>query len=159
VSHLKVAIASDHAGFDLKQFVVTLLSEQAEIDEVQDLGTDSHASCDYPDFAVAVARTVASGGADWGILICGTGVGMSVAANKIPGIVAALCADCYTARMAREHNDANILCMGGRVIGPGVAEDIVLSFMHTEPITAQERYTRRREKVSRLDDRTATEQT
>lgn len=154
---MKVAIASDHAGYDLKQFVCRLLAEHPAVFQVQDMGADSRESCDYPDFAVAVCQQVADGQADRGILICGTGVGMSVAANKVPGIVAALCADSYTARMAREHNDANVLCLGGRVIGEGVAEDIVLAFVGTAAITGEERYARRRQKVRSLETRPETE--
>ncbi len=109
-----IAIASDHGGLDLKDAIVASLREQQI--ECIDLGTDGTASVDYPDFAEKVATTVASGEAKAGILVCGTGIGMSISANKIPGIRAALVHDEFTARMAAEHNDANILVLGGRVL-------------------------------------------
>jgi ribose 5-phosphate isomerase B len=109
-----IAIASDHGGLDLKNAIVASLREQQI--ECTDLGTDGTASVDYPDFAEKVAKTVASGKARAGILVCGTGIGMSISANKIPGIRAALVHDEFTAQMAAEHNDANILVLGGRVL-------------------------------------------
>jgi len=111
-----IAIASDHGGLDLKNAIVASLRDQQI--ECMDLGTDGTASVDYPDYAEKVATAVASGIAKAGILICGTGIGMSIAANKIPGIRAALVHDEFTAQMAAEHNDANILTMGGRVLSP-----------------------------------------
>jgi len=109
-----IAIGSDHGGLDLKNAIVESLREQQI--ECTDFGTDDSASVDYPDFAEKVAKAVASGTAKAGILICGTGIGMSISANKIPGIRAALVHDDFTAQMAAEHNDANILVMGGRVL-------------------------------------------
>ncbi|HIQ05198.1 MAG TPA: ribose 5-phosphate isomerase B [Anaerolineae bacterium] len=123
-------MGSDHAGFSLKQEVVAWLEAQGY--EVSDLGIDSLESVDYPDFARPVAEAVAAGKADRGILICGTGIGMSMTANKVPGIRAALCTDPYMARMSRLHNDANVLCMGGRVVGVGLALDIVETWLATE---------------------------
>ena len=120
---MKIAIGSDHGGFVLKQFLVSKLAGFGH--EVLDHGCHSDASVDYPDFADAVSAAVLSGEADAGILVCGTGIGMSMAANRHGGIRAALCHDEYTARMSREHNDANILCLGDRVLGKGVAEGIV----------------------------------
>jgi ribose 5-phosphate isomerase B len=97
--------------------------------EVEDLGTHDESSCDYPDYAEKVGRAVTSGRADRGVLICGTGVGISISANKIPGVRAALCGDTFSARMSREHNDANVLCLGARVVGTGLALDIVSTWL------------------------------
>lgn len=126
---LSVALACDHAGLELKEQLKGLLSERAS---VEDFGTHSAASVDYPDFAHRVARAVADGTFARGILICGTGLGMSMVANRHPGVRAAVCADAYSARMTRLHNDANVLCLGARVIGLGVAEEIVQAFLSTE---------------------------
>ncbi|HHQ47525.1 MAG TPA: ribose 5-phosphate isomerase B [Acidobacteria bacterium] len=123
-----IVIGSDHAGLALKRQVLHVLAELGH--EVEDVGVDEERSVDYPDFAHTVAARVAAGDAA-GILICGTGLGMSMAANRHPGVRAALCHDAYTAEMARRHNDANLLCMGGRVVGPGVAEQIVRVFLDT----------------------------
>lgn len=126
---MHIVVGSDHAGYSLKQEIARYL--RAEGHHVDDVGTDSTASTDYPDYAVRVARAVADGGADMGILICGTGIGMSIAANKVRGIRAAVATDCYMARKAREDNDANILCLGGRVLGVGAALEIVRTFLAT----------------------------
>jgi len=126
---VKLVIGSDHGGYNLKEKVKKILS--AAQHEVEDVGTFNEDSCDYPDYAEKVAQTVASGRADRGILICGTGIGMSISANKVKGIRAALCTDTYMARMSRAHNDANILVLGGRVLGPGLAEDIVNIWLTT----------------------------
>ena len=126
---MKIAIGSDHAGFELKAGLSRYLESLGH--DVCDYGTSDTASVDYPDFAAAVAGSVACGEAERGILICGTGIGMSMAANKIPGIRAALCNDLYTARMSRLHNDANVLCMGSRVIGAGLAREIVDTWITT----------------------------
>ena len=125
----RVAIGSDHAGFDLKEHLVVLLRGQGH--EVVDHGTHSTESCDYPPICAAVGRTVRDGGADLGIVLGGSGQGEQLAANKVHGVRAALCNDLYTARMARSHNDANVLSMGGRVVGIGLAEEIVATFMST----------------------------
>jgi len=146
---MKLLIASDHAGLDLKLALLPFVSEELNI-EIEDVGTHSHESCDYPRYAATVASAVVSGEADLGILICGTGVGMSVAANKVPGAVAALCGDSYTARMARAHNDARILCLGGRVIGIEVARDIVREFL-TGAADPMDRYARRRAQVAAIE--------
>jgi RpiB/LacA/LacB family sugar-phosphate isomerase len=111
---MKIILGADHAGFDAKERLKAALIEEGY--EIRDAGTAGKASCDYPDFAAAVARSVSAGEADRGILVCGTGIGMSIAANKVKGIRAAVCHDRETARMSRAHNDANILCMGARVI-------------------------------------------
>ena len=124
-----IAIGSDHAGFQLKSRVADLLREGGHAAE--DLGTGDTSSVDYPDFAHRVAAAVAGGQAERGILICGTGIGMSMAANRHPGVRAALCHDAYTAEMARRHNDANLLCLGARVLGDGVAEQVLQVFLET----------------------------
>ncbi|NIA08320.1 MAG: ribose 5-phosphate isomerase B [Nitrospiraceae bacterium] len=126
---MRIAIASDHGGFELKEKILSLLIGLGH--EVQDMGCYSLDSVDYPLQACKVAKSVASGQYDRGILICGTGIGMSIAANRIPSIRAALCHDIFTARMSREHNDSNVLCMGGRVTGPGLAEEMVKIWLKT----------------------------
>ncbi len=126
----KIAIGSDHAGFESKEKAKDELLGLGV--EVIDKGTDSLASVDYPDFAAGVARAVASGEVECGIVICGSGIGVSIAANKIPGARAALCWNEETARLAREHNDANILCFGGRFIEPERAALMVRLFLETE---------------------------
>ena len=127
---MRIAVGADQGGYELKQPIVDFLVDQGH--EVSDLGIHRLESVDYPDVAETVARAVAAGEADRGIVICGTGIGVSLAANKMQGIRAALCTDCYMARMAREHNDAQILCLGGRVVGPGLALDIVQVFLTSE---------------------------
>ena len=125
-----IVIASDHAGVELKSRLVELI--QARGLDLTDLGPADTASVDYPDFAHAVAKAVSAGEADRGILICGTGIGMSLAANRHPGVRAALCHDAFTAEMARLHNDANVLCIGARVTGGGVVEQMVGIFLETD---------------------------
>jgi len=127
---MKISIASDHGGYRLKEFIVSLLKKQGY--EIIDHGANSDQSVNYPDYAKAVTDEIASGSCDRGILICGTGIGMSMAANRNGMIRAAVCSNEYTARMSREHNDANILCLGERVIGPGLAADIVRIWLETE---------------------------
>jgi len=124
-----LAIGADHGGVRLKGVVVRAL--EARGIPFLDVGTNDSASVDYPDFAAKVASGVASGDYERGILICGTGIGMSIAANKFFGVRAALCHDTYTARMSRQHNDANVLVLGERVTGPGVAEEIVEVWLDT----------------------------
>lgn len=125
-----IAIGSDHGGYALKQQLMKHLTDLGL--EYKDYGTYSEESCDYPIYAEAVARAVAGGEAERGILICGTGIGMSMAANKIHGIRCALCGDCYSAELTRRHNDANILALGARVLGEGLAEKIMDTFLNTE---------------------------
>jgi ribose 5-phosphate isomerase B len=125
----RIAIGSDHAGYELKSHLVELLGSQGH--EMIDLGTDSTESVDYVPFCAAVGRTVRDGDADLGIVIGGSGQGEQLAANKVRGVRAALCNELYTARMARAHNDANVLAMGGRVVGVGLAEEIVALFLNT----------------------------
>jgi ribose 5-phosphate isomerase B len=124
---MKIAIGSDHGGLRLKKEVIKHL-EKKNI-EVKDYGTYTEDSCDYPDFAEKVAEAVVAKEYDYGILICGTGIGISISANKIPGIRAALCSDTFSAHATREHNNANILAMGERVVGTGLALDIVDAFL------------------------------
>ena len=124
-----IAIGCDHAGFHLKQAVMELLTALGLA--YMDFGTYSDESCDYPDYGEAVGRAVASGEYEKGILICGTGIGISLAANKVRGVRAAVCGDCFSAEMTRRHNDANILAMGERVIGQGLALKIVDTFLTT----------------------------
>ena len=127
---MKVAIGCDHGGLDLKDTVKSVLIELGH--EIDDQGCNSSESVDYPNFANAVSSLVKDGKCERGILICGTGIGMSMAANRIPGIRAALCHEMFSARMSREHNDANILCLGARVIGQGLAAEIVRTWMTTD---------------------------
>jgi ribose 5-phosphate isomerase B len=124
---MKIALGADHAGFALKEYLKEGLV--ARDHEVIDLGTHGEESVDYPDYAHAVARAIVAGDADVGLLVCGTGVGQSMAANRHPGIRAAVCSDTFSARMARLHNDANVLCLGARVVGGGLAEDLVTAFL------------------------------
>lgn len=125
-----IALGSDRAGFGLKQEVIQYLEEKNI--EYQDYGCYDETVCDYPVYAKAVAGAITAGDCDKGILICGTGIGISIAANKVKGIRAALCHDTFSAQATREHNDANILAMGARVIGPGLAVKIVETFLNTE---------------------------
>lgn len=126
-----IGIGSDHAGFNLKTAVIKYMKENNH--EVKDYGTcDGVCSVDYPDFGLAVAEGIISGECEKGIIICGTGLGISMSANKVPGIRAALCTESYTAKMSREHNDANILALGDRVVGVGLALDIVETWLKTE---------------------------
>ena len=125
-----IAIGSDHAGYALKQAVMEHLKARGE--EFRDYGTFSEESCDYPDFAEAVSQAIINGDADRGILICGTGIGISIAANRHKEIRAAVCGDCFSAEATRQHNDANILAMGARVVGEGLALKIVDTFLDTE---------------------------
>ena len=135
-----IAIGCDHGGYAVKQEVMKHLAERGL--EYKDFGTYSEDSCDYPVYGKAVAHAVADGDCDRGILICGTGIGISITANKVPGIRAALCGDCFSAEATRLHNDANILAMGARVVGAGLALKIVDTFLDT-PFSGDERHVRR----------------
>jgi ribose 5-phosphate isomerase B len=127
--NMKIAIGCDHAGFSLKEDIKLYLAKEG-YDPI-DFGTDSPSSCDYPDYAKKVADAVANGSFRFGILICGTGIGMSIVANKTKGIRAALCCSCETAQLARSHNHANILCLGARFLSPEEAKQIVSTFLAT----------------------------
>lgn len=147
---MKVAIAADHAGFDLKETVKALLSDLKH--DILDLGTHSIDPVDYPDFAEAIGLVVREAKADRGILICGSGVGASVAANKIPGVRAGLCHDHYSAHQGVEHDDMNVLVLGGRVIGESVAMELVRAFLGAR-YTGEDRHERRLRKVKAIEAR------
>lgn len=127
---MRIGIGCDHAGLALKKEVICLIEGMGHV--VEDMGAHEEVSVDYPDYARAVCEAVMAGTVHKGVLICGTGIGMSIAANKISGIRAALCHDTYSARATREHNDSNVLCMGQRVIGPGLAREIVKTWLEGE---------------------------
>ena len=135
-----IGIGSDHGGFALKEAIKKHLEERGL--EYKDYGTYSSASCDYPVYGRAVAKAVAAGECQLGILICGTGIGISITANKVPGVRAALCSDCFSAEATRQHNNANILALGARVVGEGLALKIVDTFLDT-PFSNDERHVRR----------------
>ncbi len=147
---MRVVIGADHAGFALKQKLVTTLHDLRY--EVIDAGTTSSDPVDYPDYAEAVAKVILAGQADRGILVCGSGVGASVAANKMPGIRAGLCHDSYSARQGVEHDDMNILVLGGRVVGEELARELVRIFLAAS-FTGEERHRRRLEKIKALERR------
>ena len=143
---MKIAIGSDHGGFEYKTKIAEYIKTLGY--EVEDFGTNSTKSCDYPVIAKEVSLAVAEGKFDRGILICGTGIGMSIVANKVKGVRAALCSDTFSARLTREHNNSNVLCLGQRVIGLGLALDIVDIWLKTE-FSNDERHTRR---ISLIED-------
>ena len=145
---MKVAIGSDHAGFNMKQYLLKELTALGY--EMIDCGTDSEVSVDYPDYAGKVCTHIKNNDAQFGILICSTGIGVSIAANKIRGIRAALCHDTFSARRAREHTDANILCMGEWAIGQGSAREIVKTYLTSEFVGG--RHARRLEKMLVIED-------
>jgi ribose 5-phosphate isomerase B len=145
---MKLAIGCDHGGFELKEEILRFLKTIANI-QVTDLGPANKDSVDYPDFGAKVSEVVAGGAVDRGILICGTGIGMSIVANRYPNVRAALCHDHFTAQMSREHNDANILVMGERVIGKGVALEIVKTWLDTP--FAGGRHQKRLDKIKTLE--------
>jgi ribose 5-phosphate isomerase B len=145
---MKLAIGSDHAGFHLKNRIRDVLRSEGH--DVEDVGAETPESSDYPDYAAIVGRSVASGAAERGILVCGTGAGICIAANKVPGIRAAAVSEPVTARLTRSHNDANIICIGERIIGPEVALDIVHTFLET-PFSQGERHVRRINKIAELE--------
>ena len=142
-----IARASDHGGYALKQEIKAYLDQNGL--EYHDYGCYDAKSCDYPDYGRPAAKAVASGECERGILICGTGIGMSMTANKVPGIRAALCGDCFSAEMTREHNDANVLVLGARVVGAGLALKITETFLQT-PFSNEERHIRR---ISKLEEK------
>ena len=148
---LNVAIATDHGGFDLKQELLPWLKEQGY--QVLDLGADVlNPLDDYPDYAIAVAEAVAGKRVARGIIICGSGVGAAIAANKVPGVRAGLCHDTYSARQGVQHDDMNVLCLGARVIGPEMAKELVPAFLEARFLTG-EKYRRRLEKVLAIESR------
>ncbi len=145
---MRIAIAADHAGFEYKQALAKYVAELGHA--VLDLGTSSPAPVDYPDFAEAVGQAVLDGRAERGVLVCGSGVGASVAANKLPGIRAGLCHDTYSAHQGVEHDDMNVLVLGSRVIGPEVARELVRAFLGAT-FSHEERHERRLAKVRALE--------
>ena len=147
---MRIALAADHAGYLLKNELKARLSGQGH--EVLDLGTDSPAPVDYPDSAEAVAGAIRGGQAERGIIVCGSGAGVSIAANKFPGIRASVCHDTYTAHQAVEHDDMNVLCLGARVIGGALALDLVSAFLNAR-YAGEERFQRRLDKVLRIEER------
>jgi RpiB/LacA/LacB family sugar-phosphate isomerase len=148
---MKVVVGSDHAGFELKEQVTDFVRELGH--EVMDIGTDNSTdSVDYPDYAESVGKAIAEKRAERGILICGSGVGASVAANKLPGIRAGLCHDTYSAHQGVEHDDMNVLVMGGRIIGPELARELVRAYLSAQ-FTNEERHLRRLAKTRTLEER------
>jgi ribose 5-phosphate isomerase B len=145
---VRLALGGDHAGFPLKAAAAKRFGPL--VTQLIDCGTDSEDSCDYPDFAVAVARQLVRGDADRGIMVCGSGVGVSVAANKIPGIRAAICHDTYSAHQGVEHDDMNVLCIGGRIIGSELAFEIIDAFLRASYQPAN-RHARRLDKVLEIE--------
>lgn len=145
---MKIALAADHGGFILKAPIADHLRKLGH--EVLDLGTDSAAACDYPDFAFAVADALAAGQAQKGIVICGSGAGACIAANKVKGARACLCHDTYSAHQAVEHDDMNILCLGARIVGGALAEELVTAFVQAK-FSGEERHLRRLNKVIARD--------
>ncbi|NLK51378.1 MAG: ribose 5-phosphate isomerase B [Syntrophomonadaceae bacterium] len=146
---MKIALAADHGGWVLKEEIRQYLQENDYLFE--DYGTFNNEAVDYPDLALVVAEAVRRGQFDRGILFCGTGIGISIAANKVPGIRAALCNDSFSARAAREHNDANILVLGGRVLGSGLAREIVKTWLEAE--FAGGRHARRLDKIRAIEEK------
>lgn len=144
---MKLAIGCDHGGYHLKETLKKYLQDKNI--EVVDCGTNSTDRVDYPDYAEKVGKMVAAGTVERGILVCGTGLGMSIAANKVKGIRAAVCGDCYSAQKAREHNDANILCLGERVVGFGLAEQILDTYLDSKFLGSY--HTLRVEKIMNIE--------
>jgi len=143
-----IAIGSDHGGFDLKEEIKKHLQEKGI--EIKDFGCFDRSSVDYPDFGLAAARAVASGECDKGIVVCTTGIGISIAANKVKGIRCALCADVFSAKMTRLHNDANMLALGGGIIGPNLGLEIADTFLET-PFSGEEKHVRRIRKIAEAE--------
>ena len=147
---MRIAVGADHAGFPLKALAVAQLQQLGH--EVLDMGTDSEEPVDYPDFAQAVAEAVMRGEAERGLLVCGSGVGASVAANKVPGVRAAVCHDSFSARQGVEDDDMNVLCLGARVVGPQLALDVIRAW-DGAVFSGAERHTRRLNKVKAIEER------
>jgi len=146
---MKIAIGSDHGGYQLKGEILAFLKEKGY--EVKDFGTYGEESCDYADYSIVVAEAVAAKEFDFGILICGTGIGIGIAANKVPGVRAALCSDTFSAHATREHNDANILTLGQRVVGVGLALDIVNTFLTAK--FEGDRHIKRINKITAIEEK------
>ena len=147
---MRVALAADHAGYEMKRDLAVVLRTEGH--DILDLGTHSTAPVDYPDSAESVAAALHDGRADRGVVVCGSGAGVSIAANKCPGIRAAVCHDTYTARQAVEHDDMNVLCLGARVIGPALAHEIARAFLGAV-FSGEERHQRRLNKLLAIEHR------
>ena len=146
---MKLAVGADHAGLDMKSQIIPWLQQAGH--EVVDVGAHTHDPADdFPDFAAAVGQTLCGGGAERGVMICGSGVGATIASNKVSGVRAALCHDTYTARQGVEHNDMNVLCLGGRVIGIETAKEVISAFVGAS-FTGEERFLRRIDKVGKIE--------
>lgn len=145
---MRIAIGSDHAGYPMKEHLATWLAESGHA--VYDLGTHSNEPVDYPDYAASVAQAVLDGRADRGVVVCGSGAGASIAANKLRGIRAAVAHDTYTAHQMVEHDDVNILCLGSRVVGQALAEDLVSTFLDAK-FSREDRHVRRLDKIRSLE--------
>ncbi|GAA0125891.1 ribose 5-phosphate isomerase B [Clostridium senegalense] len=146
---MRIALGSDHGGLNLKKEIILHLEKKGY--EIKDFGTYTEDSCDYPDFALQVAESVVKKEFDFGILVCGTGIGISITANKVPGIRAALCSDTFSAHATREHNNANILALGERVVGKGLALDIVDTFLNAE--FQGDRHQKRIDKITKIEEK------
>jgi ribose 5-phosphate isomerase B len=149
---MRIAIAADHAGYEMKRDLASALRLKGH--DVLDLGTHSTAAVDYPDCAESVAVALRDGQAERGVIVCGSGAGVSIAANKFPGLRAAVCHDCYTARQAVEHDDMNVLCLGARVIGPALAGDLLEAFLGAA-FSGEDRHRRRLNKILDIEARFA----
>jgi ribose 5-phosphate isomerase B len=147
---MRIAVGADHAGFELKRDLAGALAQQGH--EILDLGTHSSAPVDYPDIAEAVATAIRNGQVDRGIIVCGSGAGVAVAACKFPGVRAAVCHDCYTARQAVEHDDVNVMCLGARVIGAALARTLVETFL-SAAFKPEERHLRRVAMIEAIESR------
>src|SRR5687767_14697508 len=147
---MRVAVAADHAGFEMKRDLAGVMAQQGH--EILDLGTHSSAAVDYPDIAEAVAGAIRNGQVDRGVIICGSGAGVAVAACKFPGVRAAVCHDCYTAKQAVEHDDLNVMCLGSRVVGPALARALVDALLGAT-FTAEDRHLRRLAKIDAIESK------
>jgi ribose 5-phosphate isomerase B len=147
---MRIAVGADHAGVEMKRDLAAAMAQQGH--EILDLGTHSSAAVDYPDIAEAVAAAIRNGQVDRGVIICGSGAGVAVAACKFPGVRAAVCHDCYTARQAVEHDDLNVMCLGSRVVGPALARALVDAFLGAT-FTAEDRHLRRLAKIDAIESK------
>lgn len=147
---MRVAVGADHAGFEMKRDLAAAMAQQGH--EILDLGTHSSAPVDYPDIAEAVAMAIRNGQVDRGVIVCGSGAGVAVAASKFPGVRAAVCHDPYTARQAVEHDDLNVMCLGARVIGPALARVLAETFL-AATFSAEDRHLRRLAKIDAIESR------
>jgi len=147
---MRIAVGADHAGFEMKRDLAAAMAQQGH--EILDVGTHSSAAVDYPDIAEAVATALRNGQVDRGVIVCGSGAGVSVAANKFPGVRAAVCHDAYTARQAVEHDDLNVMCLGARVIGPALARTLIEAFL-AAVFSAEDRHLRRLAKIDAIESK------